>query len=440
MGDETHLRLPFCALLARLFFLATIGLAGCGKDEPPAASSQAGAPAAAVAVSGIGTINALEGDVRLFGVRGEERAQAGVRIEQGETVKTMPNAWALLAMSDGASITVRADSEVRFDTYRFDPDAEPQQNSASMQLIKGALRSITGLIGAGNRSGYQIRTETATIGIRGTDHEPAYYPPPPAGQKAEHPPGTYDKVNEGETVIRRPSGEVAVRRGQTAFAPRDVKLRPQVLAQAPAFYQRYAEVDRRVVERRTEFHRQFAEREQRRQEQRRQQQDVQKKDKGADKGHDKDKDRESRNDRKDRKDNRDKRRDDQKKKQDERKAKREDSKKAGGERQEQRKQEREKRQETQDKKQDERKKAREQVRQEQQQQRQQNQQRQQLQRDQQRDQREGQRRQQQQQDSARQQQQERERARQQQQQQQQQERERARQQQQQQRQRQREPR
>lgn len=194
MADETYPRRPSCALLAHVLFLVTIGLAGCGRDDPPAASSKAAAPAATATAGGIGTIHALEGDVRLFGVRGEERAQAGVRIEQGETVRTMPNAWALLAMSDGASITVRADSEVRFDTYRFDPDGEPQQNSASMQLVKGALRSITGLIGAGNRSGYQIRTETATIGIRGTDHEPAYYPPPPAGQKAENLPGTYDKV------------------------------------------------------------------------------------------------------------------------------------------------------------------------------------------------------------------------------------------------------
>ena len=65
----------------------------------------------------------MEGDVRILGARGEERAQAGVLIERGETVRTLVDAWALLAMNDGASITVRADSELRFDEYRYVPKA-----------------------------------------------------------------------------------------------------------------------------------------------------------------------------------------------------------------------------------------------------------------------------------------------------------------------------
>ena len=253
--------------------LLALALGGCGKEEAPPELAPA-ARAASDASSAIGRIHAMEGDVRIVGTRGEERAQVGVVVDRSETVRTMANAWALIAMLDGATITVRADTEMRFDDYRYDPDGEAQQNTASISIVKGALRSITGLIGQSNPAGYQIKTPTATIGIRGTDHEPAYYPPPPPGQKAEHPPGTYDKVNTGETVIRRPAGEVAVRRGQTAYAPVEVKARPQLLAAAPVFYQRHAEVDRRVVDRREEFSRQFAEQQQRRQQERERQRQL----------------------------------------------------------------------------------------------------------------------------------------------------------------------
>ena len=134
------------------------------------------------AFAAVGTIDSFEGEVRVISATADRRAQAGLEINEGDTVKTGANAWALLAMSDGASLTLRPDSQVRFDAYRYNPDSEATQNSSLLSLVKGALRSITGYIGRTNRAGYKIATPTATIGIRGTDHEPAYYPPPGAGE------------------------------------------------------------------------------------------------------------------------------------------------------------------------------------------------------------------------------------------------------------------
>ena len=115
------------------------------------------------------------------------------------------------------------------------------------------LRIITGAIGQTNRRGYTISTQGATIGMRGTDHEPSYYPPGDA-ELAGQPPGTYDKVNDGETVIRNPRGEIAVRPGRSAFVHHDARAAPQLLAREPAFYQRHAGIDRRAAPRRTEIH------------------------------------------------------------------------------------------------------------------------------------------------------------------------------------------
>ncbi len=153
-------------------------------------------------------------------------------------------------MSDGASITVRASTDMRISRYRFVEEGPAAQNSSTLEIVKGALRVITGLIGQSNRSGYAINTPTATIGIRGTDHEPAYYPEGDP-EVADHEPGTFDKVNEGETFLRNEAGqEVVVRRGRVAFMSQNRRLAPRLLDGEPPLYRRMANQDKRVAARR----------------------------------------------------------------------------------------------------------------------------------------------------------------------------------------------
>lgn len=209
----------------------------------------------------IGTIDSLEGDVRVMSANSDRAAAAGAEISEGDTVKTGDNAWALLAMTDGASFTLRPNSQLRFDAYRYNPDGDASDNSSVLALAKGALRAITGYIGRANRAGYKIATPTATIGIRGTDHEPAHYPP---GEHADRDPGTYDKVNEGESFIRHPKGELGVKPGQYAFVHHNARTAPRLLRRPPAFYQRHAGLDKKAAARRQDFHRKFEEQYQRR--------------------------------------------------------------------------------------------------------------------------------------------------------------------------------
>ena len=207
-----------------------------------------------------GTLHSHEGDVRIISGTKERLVKAGMEIEEGDLLRTSANAWALLAMSDGASITVRESTEMRITAYRYAPDAKPAQNRSTLELLKGALRVVTGLIGASNRDGYAIKTATSTMGVRGTDHEPAYYPP---GATHGHEPGTYDKVNKGETYIRNARGQqVAVRPGRVAYVNPNAAIAPRLLEREPVFYRRHAEVDRRVAPRREETHRVFEQRHQ----------------------------------------------------------------------------------------------------------------------------------------------------------------------------------
>jgi hypothetical protein len=71
-------------------------------------------------------------------------------------------------MVDGAELILRPNSRAEITQYVFKPSV-PSSDSALITLIKGGLRSLTGLLGKRNPQQVTFRTSTATIGIRGTE-------------------------------------------------------------------------------------------------------------------------------------------------------------------------------------------------------------------------------------------------------------------------------
>jgi len=84
------------------------------------------------------------------------------RITTGEKSK------AQFSMSDGGLIALKENSELNIASYEF--DTATQQGSASIELIKGGLRSISGVIKK-NGGAYNVKTPVGSIGIRGTHFE-----------------------------------------------------------------------------------------------------------------------------------------------------------------------------------------------------------------------------------------------------------------------------
>jgi hypothetical protein len=126
------------------------------------ATGAAQSAATATAVSGTVAVQNPEGTTRLLAPRSEVRP--------GDVVSTQSDSYAKLRFSDGGELALRPNTQVRIEAYRFNPDA-PREDSIILGLLKGGLRSITGLISRrGDRDAYQLRTPTATIGIRGTDY------------------------------------------------------------------------------------------------------------------------------------------------------------------------------------------------------------------------------------------------------------------------------
>src|SRR5260221_4203301 len=101
-----------------------------------------------------------------------------------------------------------------------------------LNWLRGCSRSIRGGIGRENRQNSAVRTPTATMGARGTEHEPLVIPE----DGGEGDPGTYDRVHKGETELRTPQGTVGVKANQAGFAPRRGAVRPRVLDRVPGFF------------------------------------------------------------------------------------------------------------------------------------------------------------------------------------------------------------
>ena len=93
----------------------------------------------------------------------------GLALLEGDRLTTADGASAIVRLSDGTRMTLRPSSEIVFQQYKFVTNAP--DNSMVMQLLRGGLRAITGLISKSSPDAVRLRTATATIGIRGTDFD-----------------------------------------------------------------------------------------------------------------------------------------------------------------------------------------------------------------------------------------------------------------------------
>ena len=179
-------------------------------------------------------IELVEGIVTLIDDKGQSRiAHVGDTVEEGDTVSTGADGELQMLTEDQGFIAVRPNTRMKVEAYRANGDAE---DMSVISLLSGTFRSITGWIGTFNRNKYQIKTPTAVIAIRGTDHEPFHIPEPAPGEQPVAAPGTYDKVNSGSTAIRNTAGEVVVNPKEVGFAPHDAKSAPQISKAIPHFY------------------------------------------------------------------------------------------------------------------------------------------------------------------------------------------------------------
>jgi hypothetical protein len=93
----------------------------------------------------------------------------GLALAEGDRLTTAEGATAIVALQDGTRMTVRPNSEMLVQQYRYQPNAS--DNSMLLSLVRGGLRTLTGLLTKNAPGAAKVQTATATVGIRGTDFD-----------------------------------------------------------------------------------------------------------------------------------------------------------------------------------------------------------------------------------------------------------------------------
>ena len=216
-----------------------------------AAAAAADEPAAT-----FGSVELVEGAVTVQAPGGAvSTPKQGDSITAGSTIVTGSDGEIHIATADSGYVALRPGTQLRVDQYRADGGDD---DVLSLSLVRGTFRAITGWIGQFNRDNYRITTPTATIGIRGTDHEPGFVTEEDAARLGEEA-GTYDKVNDGGSYIQNAQGRADLQPNQSGFVPHRGALKPRLLEHAPRFY-RVTRNERRIVMRRAAVRRAMVQR------------------------------------------------------------------------------------------------------------------------------------------------------------------------------------
>lgn len=179
-------------------------------------------PLAAFAQETAGRMLTAVGNVAI--VRGTLRipAERGTPVFSGDQIELGAASNAQLYLTDETVIALRSDTTFRLTDYAFQ-GREDGQRRAFFDLIKGGIRTVTGVIGRHPKpQEYRIVTPTSTVGIRGTHYKLAH--------TSE---GTYGGVTEGRISVSNRAGE-SVFGSDQYFRVADLDSRPQQLIGPPA--------------------------------------------------------------------------------------------------------------------------------------------------------------------------------------------------------------
>ena len=122
----------------------------------------------AVFANVVGSVIFKTGDVSVTRLDNSiTQAEKSLALNSGDIIETR-DGRVQFSLIDGGKVSLQPNSIFKINKYEFS-GKEDGNEYAFTELIKGGLRTITGLIGHKNRERYQLKTAVATIGIRGTE-------------------------------------------------------------------------------------------------------------------------------------------------------------------------------------------------------------------------------------------------------------------------------
>jgi len=176
-------------------------------------------PRAALAVSG--HVTNISGAVIARGPSGTSRLLSiRSEVNEGDVVITADNSYARVKFTDGGEVVLRPGSQIKIDAYSYE-DNSPDRDGFVLSLLKGGMRSVTGVLARRNPGRANYTTPTATIGIRGThfgalvcNNDCAGVPSPTGSPPAN---GLHVDVADGRIVVTSAAGTLEFSVGQFGY-------------------------------------------------------------------------------------------------------------------------------------------------------------------------------------------------------------------------------
>ncbi len=194
------------------------------------------APVTSLAQQAAGRILVAVGEVSILRAAKTIPAPTGTAVLTGDTVQLGARSNAQVRFTDESIVALRPDTAFRVDEYQF-REQDAAIGRAFFSLVKGGLRTITGVIGRSNQENYAVRTTTATVGIRGTHYVLVVCDANclnPDGSQALS--GTYGSVTDGRIGVVNKSGETQFG-ANSFFRVADINTAPVRLLAPPGFLQ-----------------------------------------------------------------------------------------------------------------------------------------------------------------------------------------------------------
>lgn len=119
---------------------------------------------AAYAQDPVGQVLVSSGEVFAVNASGEKRALVRGHAIFEQDLLVTKQGKTQIGFKDGALFTLHPNTEFKVKQYVF----KPEKKASWVELVKGGLRTATGLVAREAHDSYKINTPVAAIGVRGT--------------------------------------------------------------------------------------------------------------------------------------------------------------------------------------------------------------------------------------------------------------------------------
>lgn len=174
-----------------------------------------------------GTVLMAKGVVTATDAQKVSRTLAkGASVNEGDLINTANKSFAVIRMIDNTKLTLKPNTTIALGEF----DITEGKEKGCVNLVKGGLRTVTGLIGQKRPEAFQVDTPIASIGIRGTDFilricdedecledEQEYFgeqynsvegPTLPESDNVELPEGLYSSCETGTIAVSQCAGQI----------------------------------------------------------------------------------------------------------------------------------------------------------------------------------------------------------------------------------------